>query len=151
MPLVFEKYWIKKPTNPFLNWNRGSPKTPEVSIIWTQLDFQTHFPPKILNWVFPSKSEYEFLYFCWKFCLEIGEIYPCIGILMDQKYQRMLSIAACLDNQTHIFWILLGSFFLHSVNRKPFFEADCSFLCIMEIVLYIGTGVLIDQKWREFC
>ena len=138
----------KKISIKFLHWHRGTPKAPENFIVSTLLDFQNRFSPEILAGVFFFKvSVQSFIYFCWFIRLRIIVFHPCSGILVDQKCQKVMLVLTCLDNQTHVSSTLPLHFSFKVSMGRFLLEAGCLFLNVMEFVLCIGIGVLIDQKF----
>ena len=136
---------------PILHWHHVTPKTQSNRIcclVWTHVDFQTRFCPIKVNWswVFLKVSMRSFFYFCWNVRLLVINCKQCSGFLMDQKHQIVMIDLTCLDTQTHNSSALSSSFFIQSIILQPFFEAHCSFWNLLELVLYIGIGVLNDQK-----
>ena len=92
-------------------------------IIWTQLDFQTRFLPKILPWVLSLKSQSLVFYFCCTILLKIVTFHPFSGIPINQNWQKVLLVLTCLDNQSHISSGIPSSFPLQRVNRLLFTQS----------------------------
>ena len=71
--------------------------------------------------------------------------FPCSGILMDQKCQEMLLVLKC-QHKLIFLQIYLLRFSIKVSMHTLLAEADFSFPNIMNNLLYVEIGVLIDQK-----
>ena len=98
--LIFEETWVKTPSTLVLHWNLGTEITGSANnlIIWTRLDFQTLSSPKLVPWVFSSRSQCLVSYFCCIIPIENVISHPLSGILNYQKWQAVLLILTCLEN-----------------------------------------------------
>ena len=93
---------------------------------------------------FPPWSCQSEIFYFWDTAWKILNVLPCSGILMDCKCQRVLFVLTCFDTQ--IFSDLPASLSVTVSICSFLIEADCSFLYVFIIVLYIGIGFIVGQK-----
>ena len=119
---------------------------PELFVIWAHLDFRTLVFPKQLTSFLLSRCQSKAFYLFWIISLKIIDFIPCGGILMDQKFENVLLFWTCLDIQTHSFSLLYLLRFSINEAIDHFFYL---FLNVINIVLYIGIGMLIVHKLQK--
>ena len=149
--LLFEEYWVKTLTTLIFHWNLGIEvaRSSYNQIIWSQLDFEIRFSPKMLPWLLSSKSQSSVFYFSCIFLMKNVTPHPFSGILADQNWQKVLFVLTCLGNLIFIQLYLLHFHFNKSIHSF-LIEADgLSIKKIMKFVFCIGFGVLIDRIWQK--
>ena len=107
--LLSKENWCKN-LPIFLHSSPDGPQMPELFVIWTHLDFPNHVSPKRLTSVLLWRSQSEACYLFCIFPLQILDLIPCSGILMDQKCEKELSFWTCLDIGT--VFLLCCSYFV---------------------------------------